>query len=145
VTATALHGAAPLWPQFAAEAHRVGVGAVAAVPMHAEHEAVGALILCAPPKRPWDRDELAMAEVLAGLASVYVQHDAVLRDSERPTGQLQEAPASRVVIGQPKGVIAETNHIRIPAAFERIRRRTRSSHTSVHSVAEAIVTAGLRG
>jgi GAF domain-containing protein len=144
VTAANLNEAAPRWPQFAVAARRVGVAAVAAVPIPADQTVVGALNLYAPLQRHWGPEELTMGEILTGLASGYVRHATALRESEQLAGQLQTALASRVVIEQAKGMVAGAHHITIADAFERIRRHARSKHTSVRTVSEAIVAAGLR-
>jgi GAF domain-containing protein len=132
------------WPQFIAAARRVAVGSVAAMPMHADHVVVGALALYAPPKPYWKPEELAVGEILAGLATGVVRHAAALRDSEELALHLDKALASRVIIEQAKGMISEANHIAVPVAFERIRRYARGRHTSVRAVSEEIVTSGLR-
>lgn len=54
-------------------------------------------------------------------------------------GQLERALQSRVVIEQPKGVLAERYEIGIEEAFELLRRSARASRTRIHDLAAEII------
>jgi hypothetical protein len=55
------------------------------------------------------------------------------------TIQLQTALASRVVLEQAKGILAERHQITPDEAFERMRRDARSQRIKIHDVAAEIV------
>ena len=59
-------------------------------------------------------------------------------------GQLREALDSQIVIGQAKGVLAAKRHIPVDEAFQILRKHARSHSASLRSVAEAMVSLGLR-
>jgi AmiR/NasT family two-component response regulator len=78
------------------------------------------------------------------MATGYLVH-AWERDRQyRLNEQLREALASRIVIEQAKGVLAAERHISVDEAFEVLRRHARSRAVSLHSVAQAVVSLGLR-
>jgi ANTAR domain len=56
------------------------------------------------------------------------------------TLQLEEALRSRVTIEQAKGVLAERLGLDLQAAFELLRRASRTNRMRIHDLAEAVVT-----
>ncbi|MEP7035783.1 MAG: GAF and ANTAR domain-containing protein [Dermatophilaceae bacterium] len=132
------------WPEFAATASRVGVAGVAAVPMRLGNQIIGALNLYSTDPRDWSDDDIAVAQVLANLATTYLVNASKLRQQEQLSGQLQEALDSRVVIEQAKGMTAQQRAVTIDQAYQRIRRHARDNNASLRKVAEAIVAVGLR-
>jgi AmiR/NasT family two-component response regulator len=63
-----------------------------------------------------------------------------LQALELENGQLRHALASRIVIEQAKGILAERLGLEIEAAFELLRRTARSNRRPIHGVAEAVVS-----
>ena len=55
------------------------------------------------------------------------------------TAQLEQALASRVVIEQAKGVLAERYRLDVEEAFELIRRSARSNRMRVHDLSADVV------
>lgn len=133
-----------LWPGYLEVADRVGVRAVAGIPMCLENQVVGAVNLYSDTVRIWTRRDLAAARVLANLATVFVINASMYDTQKRLAEQLQGALDSRIVIEQAKGVLANHHGISVDAAFERIRRHARRHSTTVRAVAEAIMNVGLR-
>jgi len=71
-------------------------------------------------------------------------HDADperLRLLERENEQLRQALASRIVIEQAKGVLAERFRIDPETAFEVLRGAARSHRVRIHDLAAAVTTA----
>jgi len=66
-----------------------------------------------------------------------------LREQQQLSEQLQEALESRIVIEQAKGITAQRHGVTIDQAYQRIRMHARARHTSVRTVAQAIVEVGL--
>src|SRR5947199_5023883 len=98
------------WPSFAAEAMRVGFGAVYALPMRLRSDTIGALNL-------FDRDPdtiteatLRIGQALADVATIAILQQRAVQAREELAQQLQTALNSRVTIEQAKGVLAERRH-----------------------------------
>jgi GAF domain-containing protein len=132
------------WPEFSATASRLSVAGVAGIPMRLADEIIGALNLYSPRPREWTDEDMAVARVLADLATSYVVNASKLRQQEQLSEQLQEALESRVVIEQAKGITAQQNAITIDHAYEMMRRHARNNNASLRVVAQAIVAVGLR-
>jgi GAF domain-containing protein len=132
------------WPQFSASATRLSIAGVAAIPMRLADEVIGTLNLYSPDPREWSDEEMAVAGVMAAVATSYVVNVSKLRQQEQLSEQLQQALESRVVIEQAKGITAEQNAVTVDQAYQRIRRHARNNNASLRVVAEAIVAVGLQ-
>ncbi len=132
------------WPAFSATAARVGVVGVASIPMHLAGRAIGALNIDSPEPRVWSDEDIAVAVVLADVATSYVVNASKLRQQQQLSEQLQQALESRVVIEQAKGITAQQHSVTIEQAYQRMRRHARTSNASMRVVAEAIVAVGLQ-
>jgi len=132
------------WPEFSAIATRLAVAGVAGIPMRLDDKIIGALNLYSPEPRQWSDVDIAVAGVLADVATSYVVNASKLRQQQQLSEQLQEALESRVVIEQAKGITAYKNAVTIDQAYQLMRRHARNRHTSLRLVAEAIVGVGLR-
>ncbi len=127
------------WPDYAATAARADIAAVASLPMRLGEQTVGALNLYALGTRSWPEDELAAAQVMADMATVYLINADRHDQQVALNNQLQIALDSRVIIEQAKGVLAARKKITPEAAFERLRSHARSHRARLRSVAEAVV------
>lgn len=132
------------WPKYSLSALEEGLRAVAGIPMVVDDQRVGALNLYVGEFREWPDEDLAVAQLLADMATGYIVNARVLTESQRLTRQLQHALDSRVVIEQAKGIVAERYAMDTAAAFQRIRQHARSSNTNLHVVAREIVERSLR-
>jgi GAF domain-containing protein len=132
------------WPEFSASATRLSMPGVAAVPMRLADEFFGALTLFSPEPREWSDEDMAVADVLANVATSYIVNASKLRQQEQLSEQLQHALTSRIVIEQAKGITSEQNSVTVGQAYELMRGHARSNHASLRVVAEAIVQVGLR-
>jgi AmiR/NasT family two-component response regulator len=63
---------------------------------------------------------------------------------ERENAQLREALASRILIEQAKGVLAERFRIDVGQAFEVLRRSARARRRRLHEVAAEVVAGPAR-
>jgi GAF domain-containing protein len=132
------------WPEFSATARRLGVAGVAGIPMRLADQIIGALNLYSPEPRKWSGEDIAVAGVLADVATSYVVNASKLRQQEQLSEQLQEALESRVIIEQAKGITAQQNAVTVDAAYQLMRRHARNNNASLRVVAEAIVAVGLQ-
>jgi GAF domain-containing protein len=132
------------WPAFSATATHLAVAGVAGIPMRLADQIIGALNLYSSEPRSWSDGDIAVAGVLADVATSYVVNASKLRQQEQLSEQLQEALESRVVIEQAKGITAYKNAVTIDQAYQRMRRHARNNNASLRVVAEAIVAVGLQ-
>ena len=112
--------------------------------MRLADEVIGALDLYAAEPRDWSDDDMAAAGVLADMATGLLVNASKLQQHQQLNDQLHRALESRIVVEQAKGIIANARGIWPDTAFQVIRRHARSHNTSLRTVAEAIVTVGLR-
>lgn len=132
------------WSRYQQAACDAGIAAVASVPMRHGDESIGALDLYSASRRDWSAADLGVIGILADMATGYLVHARELDRQERINEQLREALDSRIVIEQAKGVLAAERRISVDEAFEVLRRHARRHSTSLRSVAEAVVSLGLR-
>jgi GAF domain-containing protein len=144
VRVTDVRQEAARWPEFSAAASGLGVAGVAGIPMRLADEVIGALNLYSPQSRQWSDEDIAVAGVLADVATSYVVNASKLRQQEQLSEQLQGALESRVVIEQAKGITAQQNSVTVDDAYQLIRRHARNNNASLRVVAEAIVAVGLQ-
>jgi len=112
--------------------------------MRLDDKIIGALNLYSAQPRAWSDEDVAVAGVLADVATSYVVNASKLRQQEQLSEQLQEALDSRVVIEQAKGITSQQNSVTIDAAYQRMRAHARNNNASLRLVAEAIVAVGLK-
>jgi GAF domain-containing protein len=132
------------WPEFSASATRLAMAGVAAIPMRLADQIIGALNLYSPEPRDWSDEDIAVAGVLANMATSYLVNASKLRQQQQLSEQLQNALESRIVIEQAKGITAQRQTVTIDQAYQRMRRHARSNNASLRAVADAIVEVGLR-
>ena len=131
------------WPEFSATAARLSVAGVAGIPMRLADKVIGALNLYSPEAREWTDEDIAVAGVLADVATSYVVNASKLRQQEQLSEQLQQALESRVIIEQAKGITAQQKSVSVDDAYQLMRRHARNNNASLRVVAEAIVAVGL--
>lgn len=131
------------WPEYSRAAARVGIHAVASIPLRLAEQPVGALNLYAGKPREWEADDMAAAVVMGDMATGYLLNASKHRQQVELADQLQHALDSRVLIEQAKGMLAARHEITPTAAFERLRRHARERGASVHAVADAVVHLGM--
>jgi len=132
------------WPEFSASATRLSMAGVAAVPMRLGDQIIGALNLYSPEPREWSDEDMAIAGVLANMATSYVVNASKLRQQEQFSEVLQEALDARNVIEQAKGITSQVHSVTLDQASELMRSHARKNNASVLDVAEAIVAVGLQ-
>jgi GAF domain-containing protein len=144
VTVASLPETAGEWDAYQRAAQGAGIVAVASVPMRHHSESIGTVDLYSASRRDWSAGDLRAAGILADMATGYLIQARELDRQCRVIGQLREALDSRIVIEQAKGVLAAERRISVDEAFEVLRRHARSHAVSLRSVAEAVVSLGLR-
>jgi GAF domain-containing protein len=132
------------WSHYSATATRLGLAGVAGIPMRDRGEVIGALNIYSREPREWSDQDIAVAVVLADVATSCVLNAAKLHDQEQLSEQLQQALDSRVVIEQAKGITAQRKSVTVDHANQLMRGHARNNHASLRTVAEAIVGVGLQ-
>jgi GAF domain-containing protein len=132
------------WGNYGQAARKAGIAAILGVPMRLDGEKIGTLNIYSNTRRQWSGEDLDAARVLADIATSYVINASKLAQQRRINEQLQEALDSRIVIEQAKGILAAERGISIDEAFELLRQHARSHRAALRSVAEAVVSLGLR-
>jgi GAF domain-containing protein len=132
------------WPAYVDLARRLGIEAVAAVPLCAGGVVLGTVELYAAGPHAWTGVEVETAEVFADVAAAYVRNASELERERRTNEQLQRALDSRVVIEQAKGIIAAQRGVTVDVAFQILRRHANDRQATLRAVAEAVVSLGLR-
>jgi GAF domain. len=67
------------WPEFSATATRLGVAGVAGIPIRLDDQVIGELNLYCAESHQWSDEDIAVARVLADVATSYVVNAAKLR------------------------------------------------------------------
>ncbi|MET9293419.1 GAF and ANTAR domain-containing protein [Streptomyces sp. NPDC003077] len=125
------------WPRFAGHARRVGISAVAAVPLRSPALTIGALNLMrdqdsdAAPNGP----QMRIAQALADAAASCFGHRQEARDQAVMIEQLTIALDSRLVIEQAKGVMSERLNVSVDEAFQRLRQHARARQQKLTALA----------
>ena len=127
------------WPRFAGIAGAVGYRTVHAVPLVADGDVVGALVIGDLRARALGRDELAVVRALADEAAVAVVGELASHHWEEVAHQLQHALDSRVLVEQAKGALAERLGTTQNVAFEQLRSYARSHNRRIDDVARAVL------
>jgi GAF domain-containing protein len=132
------------WPAWSTEAARLGVRAVAGIPLRTRDQSLGAMNLYSTEVRNWRQAEIRAARVLADMAASYVVNASDLAASQRTAEQLQRALETRIVVEQAKGILAGEQRISVDEAFSLLRDHSRRHGASLREVAKAVVDLGLR-
>ncbi|WEO78294.1 GAF and ANTAR domain-containing protein [Cryobacterium sp. SO2] len=132
------------WPEFCTTASAQGIHSVYAIPLRLRDTTIGTLNLMRNERGELNQYDIRAAQALADVATIGILQERTVRDASKLRDQLQEALTSRVLIEQAKGVVAETAHVSIEAAFALIREHARSHQTSLSLVARQLVSRDLR-
>jgi GAF domain-containing protein len=121
------------WPRFVEASVGRGVHCMAAFRLFVEQEALGALILYGPAPNMFDEDSVLYGEILA-------QHAAVAMAGARAEEQLQQAIASRDIIGQAKGILMQRDKVSALQAFATLARASQDTNIKLVDVARFLVS-----
>jgi len=126
------------WPLFVAMAMRAGFTAVTMIPVGPQDGRVGALALLG--RTEPDAHGVLLALSLADAAAAGLDLCAELRRQETAIAQLQSALASRIVIEQAKGILAERCKVTPDEAFGVLRRQARTNQQALADLARAVIS-----
>ncbi len=127
------------WPRFAETAQATGFVAVHALPLGRRESVIGALSLfCSRPGNLSEADE-RIGQALADVATSGIMAQRRVLQSDLLAAQVQRALASRVVIEQATGVLAERNGITVEEAFAQLREHARCRNLHPSDLARDII------
>ena len=133
----------PDWGEFRDAASRLGLRAVAGVPMSVRRDVLGAVNLYEREQRTWTPEDIEIAGLFSDMAAGYLVHTA-LEQSRALAEQLQTALDTRVVIEQAKGVLASEWGVGVDEAFTTLRTHVRRQGLTLHDAAVAVVNGSFR-
>jgi transcriptional regulator with GAF, ATPase, and Fis domain len=128
-------GEQPRWPDFAQQAHRLGVGSMMGFLLYTDDEDFGALNLYS--HRPGAFTE---ASELAGW--LLASHAAVAFSSARTHAQMEHAVATRHMIGEAMGILMGSHNLSEDQAFDVLRRYSQQKNVKLREVARMICDRG---
>lgn len=124
------------WPAYVPAAVAHGVRSQVAVRLFAKNRHIAGLNLYST-----EHDEVE--EASAQTAQLFATHAAILLGHAQQEDQLNQALASRKVIGQAIGIVMERYRIDADRAFQFLLRASSSSNIKLRDVAEEIVTTSI--
>lgn len=127
------------WPVFTPRALAVGLTAVCALPMRLRDARIGALNVFQATPGGFDEEATRAGQALADVATIAILQARAVQDATRLAGQLEHALASRVVIEQAKGMLAERLGVDPDTAFARLRRHARLGGLGLTEMARRVV------
>ena len=134
-----------LYPDFAAQAARLGVRQTMSVGLPAIQEVSGALnIYNLLREGPFTDESHEEAAGFAGYAAVAVTNAALYTGAVEMVAHMQQAMASRAVIEQAKGIIMAGRGCTDEEAFDVLRQASSRSNRKLRDLARAVVEGARR-
>lgn len=127
------------WPEFCAIAEAQGMRSMLSTPLSVRDRTVGALNLYSLVDGGYGTERVKAAQTFADHASVVLANAMAYTTSELANSQLQEALASRTVIGQAQGLIMAARACTPEEAFDVLREASQRSHRKLRDVAQHVV------
>ena len=127
------------WPSFSAAARNAGFQSASALPLRLRDTTLGALNLLSATAAPVAEADLVVARAFTDLATLSIIQHRASSEAQRLNEQLTNALASRIVIEQAKGVIAERVGTGLAEAFSRLRSYARNHNRRLTDVAQAAI------
>lgn len=125
------------WPSYAPRALRAGARSIVSIPMMVEAKAIGALNVYARTADAFGAEEVAIAEVIAGHASLATQVATAFQGHHDLAAQLRAAMSSRATIEQAKGmVMAADPDLDADGAFEVLRAASQRENVKLREIAQ---------
>jgi len=131
------------WPRFAPIAVEQGFRAADAIPMRLRGQIIGALNLFRIESGSLNDDDLAAAQALADIATIAILQSRRTIATQDLNAQLENALASRIVIEQAKGMIAERHNVTADEAFVDLRTHARNHNMRLADVARSTLAGTL--
>lgn len=132
-------GREPRWPSYMPRARDVGAASMVSIPMTVEAKTIGALNVYSRTVDAFRAEDVSVAEIIVGHASLATQVAAALHGHRSLADQLRTAMASRAAIEQAKGIMMRSVGCGPDAAFERLVQQSQHENRKVREIAEELV------
>jgi GAF domain-containing protein len=139
VVNTGIGEARTQWPAFAEKSMAAGFTGVLSVPLRVGDGPFGSLNLYSRAHLAFDEKGVSDAELFAGQASVVLSNAAALETAGVQHAQLEEALATRDVIGQAKGILMVRQSCTADEAFDVLRRASQRANRKLRDIAQELV------
>ena len=141
VIATDLHEAGARWPVFAPRAVSLGYEAVHVLPLRFREHNIGTLKLFLPRQTPLDSTQVKIVQALADIFAITVLQGRNLDQAQTVNVQLQGALASRILIEQAKGALAQRLGVCADEAFLILRDHSRRHRQPLTDLCSDVINA----
>ena len=125
----------PGWPRYVAEARKLGLGSMMGFLLYTEEEDLGALNI-------YSRSPGAFTEAGETAGWLLASHAAVAFSSARTHAQLEQAVATRHIIGEAMGILMGSHELTEDQAFDVLRRYSQDKNVKLREVARMICERG---
>ncbi|MGW1208032.1 GAF and ANTAR domain-containing protein [Streptomyces sp. NPDC002499] len=123
------------WPAYTPQARKLGVGSMMGFLLFTEDENLGALNLYSRTPGAFTQDSETAGWLLAS-------HAAVAYSNARTQAQMEQAVATRHLIGEAMGILMGRHHITDDQAFDLLRRSSQENNIKLREVARRICEDG---
>ena len=123
------------WPRFASRAHEAGVGSMMGFLLYTQDEDLGALNL-------YSREPGAFTEASEMAGWLLASHAAIAFSSARTHAQMEDAVATRHLIGEAMGILMGRHGLDEARAFDVLRRYSQENNVKLREVARQICEKG---
>ncbi|MGW1555101.1 GAF and ANTAR domain-containing protein [Streptomyces sp. NPDC002144] len=123
------------WPAYAPRAHLLGVGSMMGFLLFTDDEDLGALNLYSRKPGAFNPDSETAGWLLAS-------HAAVAFSSARTHAQMEQAVATRHIIGEAMGILMGTHHLTEHESFDVLRRYSQENNVKLREVARRVCEQG---
>jgi transcriptional regulator with GAF, ATPase, and Fis domain len=127
------------WPRLAEALDQVGFSAVLALPMRRRSDVIGAMNLFRRSSGRLEPATVRVARAFTDVATIGILQQRVRHEQEALIEQLRTALASRVVIEQAKGMLAERLSLGTEQAFGLLRQYARNRNRRLTDLARAVI------
>ncbi|MFD9939038.1 GAF and ANTAR domain-containing protein [Streptomyces massasporeus] len=125
----------PRWPAYAVQARKLGVGSMMGFLLYTDDEDLGALNLYSHRAGSFTDESETAGWLLAS-------HAAVAFSSARSHAQMEQAMATRHVIGEAMGILMGSHHLTEQQAFDVLRRYSQEKNIKLREVARQVCEEG---
>ena len=127
------------WPVFQAKAQEIGVTRVLSTPLIQRNTTMGALNIYADGDGDISPTDRRTATLFAEQAAVLLANALTLITATEMAKQLEQALASREIIGEAKGILMERESCDRDQAFDILRRASQRENRKLRDLAEELV------
>ncbi|MEV2211640.1 GAF and ANTAR domain-containing protein [Streptomyces sp. NPDC050997] len=130
-----LTGEQPRWPAYAPQAQALGIGSMMGFLLFTDDTDLGALNF-------YSRKPSAFTEASELAGWLLASHAAIAFSSARTHAQMENAVATRHVIGEAMGILMGRHHLTEEQAFDVLRRYSQENNIKLREVARLVCEKG---